>query len=179
MRQRVALAAVGLIVIVAALMLVVQTRASRPGSQDAIDPSVEPPVRAISEALPEQAAPLDRNVFEYGTGRPEPQDSTPIPRPLAPPAPLVPPPPPRVRLIGLVTRANGLKAALSISGEVSIVGPGESSGGYAVLSIDEDLGVRLRDLQGVEIALPIDSAVATPEGGGGTHQPNPPDSPRT
>jgi hypothetical protein len=52
-----------------------------------------------------------------------------------------------------VHRGAGLRAALSILGNVVILGEGEEAEGYRVLSIDEEAGVRLRKPDGTEQAL--------------------------
>jgi hypothetical protein len=41
-------------------------------------------------------------------------------------------------------------AALSIGGQVEVVAVGDEAGGYRVLSIDEDAGVRLRGPDGFD-----------------------------
>jgi hypothetical protein len=101
----------------------------------------------------------DRNVFEFAEAAPA--------RPVAPAREPEPPPavaPPSavetaagdiqpVRLIGLVHRGGGLRAALSILGNVVILGEGEEAEGYRVLSIDEEAGVRLRKPDGTEQSL--------------------------
>jgi hypothetical protein len=55
--------------------------------------------------------------------------------------------------VGFVRRAGRLKAALAISGDVVVVGPGEDANGYAVLAIDEETGVVLRAPGGDEMTL--------------------------
>ena len=117
--------------------------------------TARPPSRAArAPAMP------DRNVFEYApsAGR------SPV-RAVAPPATLAPDPvgaalaattpraPEPVRLVGLVNRGGKLAAALSIVGEVVVLGPGEEAEGYRVLSVDSDQGVRLRGPDGTERAL--------------------------
>jgi hypothetical protein len=57
-----------------------------------------------------------------------------------------------VRLVGLVRRPGGLRAAVAIAGEVVILRPGESSGGWTLVALDED-GARLRGPDGHEEAL--------------------------
>jgi hypothetical protein len=53
----------------------------------------------------------------------------------------------------LVRRAGAVKAALSLWGETVVLGVGEESGGYRVLAIDEESGVRLRGPAGAELSL--------------------------
>jgi hypothetical protein len=102
----------------------------------------------------------DRNVFEYGpsAGRSPARTVAPpaIPAPDtggATPAETTPRAPEPVRLVGLVNRGGKLAAALSILGEVMVLGPGEEAEGYRVLSVDSDQGVRLRGPDGTERAL--------------------------
>jgi hypothetical protein len=58
-----------------------------------------------------------------------------------------------IRLVGLVRKGGVLKAALSMWGETVILGTGEESRGYKVLSIDDEAGVRLRGPEGAELTL--------------------------
>jgi len=58
-----------------------------------------------------------------------------------------------LRLIGLVRRGGRLKAALSMFGETVVLGEGEESRGYKVLSVDEESGVRLKGPDGAELSL--------------------------
>jgi hypothetical protein len=58
-----------------------------------------------------------------------------------------------VRLVGLLRRGGRLRAALAIVGETVVLAPGESSGGYSVVSIDEDEGVTLRGPDGSTVTL--------------------------
>jgi hypothetical protein len=55
---------------------------------------------------------------------------------------------------GLVRRSGQLKAALVIQGEMTLAGKGERAGGYTVLEVDEESGVRLRGPNGEETVLP-------------------------
>jgi hypothetical protein len=59
-----------------------------------------------------------------------------------------------VRVAGLVRRSGQLKAALVIRGEMTLAGKGEQAGGYTVLEVDEESGVRLRGPDGAEMVLP-------------------------
>ena len=56
------------------------------------------------------------------------------------------------RLVGLVRRAGRLMAALSVDGEVELVGQGDSAAGVTVLSVGEE-GVRVRLADGSEETL--------------------------
>jgi hypothetical protein len=58
-----------------------------------------------------------------------------------------------VRLVGLVRRPGGLKAALAVNGEVVLASAGDTISGFQVLSLDEERGVRVRDPEGVEATL--------------------------
>jgi hypothetical protein len=59
-----------------------------------------------------------------------------------------------VRVVGLIRRAGGLQAALVVEGEMTVVGKGERAGGYTVLDVDDEAGVRLRTPGGGELLLP-------------------------
>jgi hypothetical protein len=121
-------------------------------------PAGRPQRRAARPAPATPAAELpERNVFEF---------VAPVVPRTTRPAPMAPPPPPvdaspavsaeappAVRLIGLVHRRGELRAALSLLGNVVILGAGEEAEGYRVLSIDEEAGVRLRNPDGTEQSL--------------------------
>ena len=126
-------------------------------------PGPAPPARAPKRPAARTASPSvsagvpsfpDRNVFEYA----EPRRATAPPaasQDLAPPS--VSPPavvgdtvPEPVRLVGMVRRAGRPRAVLSILGEVVILGAGEESEGYRVLSVDEEAGVTVRAPDGSE-----------------------------
>lgn len=62
------------------------------------------------------------------------------------------PPPAGPRLVGLVSRAGRLVAALAVDGEVALAGPGEAAGGVTVLAVGEE-GVRIRRADGSEETL--------------------------
>ena len=68
-------------------------------------------------------------------------------------ATLAPPPPLPLRLVGLVRRAEGLRAAVATSAGVVLVGPGDGVSGYTVLEVDEEHGLRLRGPDLVELWL--------------------------
>jgi hypothetical protein len=55
--------------------------------------------------------------------------------------------------VGLLRRGAQLKAALAITGETYVLASGESAGGYTVVGIDEDEGVRVRTPDGTTIVL--------------------------
>lgn len=123
-----------------------------------------PPRPAAGASTPEgtQLDPLppppERDIFRYAEhSTPPPSSGRPRERPPAVIEPARPagvdPPPPAVRLVGLVHRPGGLRAAVSTSGGVVIVGPGDVVEGLTVVGIDEDRGLRLRAPDGTEVAL--------------------------
>ena len=121
----------------------------RPLSTPASEASL--PARPAASADP---AAEGRDPFRYPE---EPQSARPaaIPRlvqEIAPPSPS--PPPSAVRLVGMVRTGGGWKAALAFGGDVSLVAVGQEVGGYVVVAVDEESGVRLRDPAGLEIVLP-------------------------
>jgi hypothetical protein len=64
----------------------------------------------------------------------------------------LPPTPAGPRLVGLVSRASRLVAALAADGVVELAGPGEKAAGVTVLAVDEE-GVRVRRADGTEETL--------------------------
>lgn len=153
MRRRPLLSGSGLI---AALLAVALTRGA---GRSAAPPAALPPSRApapragASPALAVTAPPPSRNVFRYLDEASEPGPTVRVPH-TAPPE-TQPPPPPAVRLIGFLRREGGLKAALSIMGEIVVCAPDEQVSGYTVVSVDEEEGVRVRAPDGAEISLRI------------------------
>lgn len=120
--------------------------ASGPARVAARPARVPPPLR------PPRAP--SRNLFEYVDDRRA--SAAPAPAPpvyVAPEAP-APSPSPAVRVAGLVRRGSQLKAALVIEGEMTVAGKGERAGGYTVLDVDDEAGVRLRGPAGEEMVLP-------------------------
>lgn len=100
-----------------------------------------------------------RNLFQYadeGSGAAVPA------APLAPArashapteAPMMSATPPAVRVAGLIRRGGQLKAALVVQGEMTLAGKGERAGGYTVLEVDDETGVRVRGPGGEETLLP-------------------------
>ena len=108
---------------------------------------------AAPPASPTGAANRLRNVFVYD----EPAPVLLAPRVFVPevavPPPLTLPPPSPVVLVGFVRQGGGLRAALSIRGNVSVLATDEAADGYRVLAIDEDRGVTLRTPDGTETTL--------------------------
>jgi hypothetical protein len=130
----------------AAPALKAPVEAARPRSTDA----------AVSPRVTTETPLLSRDPFEYGDDRPSlsrgpAEDSSRIgDRPVVM---AQPPRPEPVRLVGLIRRDGALRAALSIEGQVEVLGIGDEAGGYRVISIDEDVGVRLRGPDGLERAV--------------------------
>jgi hypothetical protein len=127
-----------------------------------LDPPVAPGPGLVPgrTAVPAVEAPggatetgLSRNPFEYGAL---------APAPVAPPAASggyrlaelpAPAPTPAVRLVGLVQKAGKVRVALMVRDEMVLLEVGEEEAGFKLLALEEDVGVRLRDPQGVEFAL--------------------------
>ena len=97
-------------------------------------------------------SPSLRNVFAYVSAASRPAAPAPSTAAVAPAA-LASPPAPPVRLVGLLRRGAQVKAALAITGETVVLASGESAGGYTVMAIDEDEGVRVRTPDGSTIVL--------------------------
>lgn len=154
MTTRAAAAVASVLALIATLLVVVGGgTGAAPGPAAPSRPAVSRPPAPADAA--EVTAPA-RNVFEYAVGDPPPEaapadTSAAVPPPAAPEPPLPVP----VRLIGLVRRGGGLKAAVSIEGRVVVLGPGESAEGYTALTVDEESGARLRGPDGSEMVLPV------------------------
>ena len=156
MRGRLLAAALGILVLAGVL-----ARGTGPGAAWAPFPPPPPGRRAAVAATPPAPMPTpwapSRNLFQYADG----PGSAPAPPPMAAPQPRGPlaEPPARVeaspvRVVGLIRRAGGLQAALVVEGEMTVVGKGERAGGYTVLDVDDEEGVRLRTPGGAEMLLP-------------------------
>jgi len=151
MRRRLLLSGTGLL---AALLAVALTRgASRGAAPPAPLRAARPPAprAGVPTALPEPPAPPSRNVFRYLDEASAPPPTSVLPHAALPDAP--PAAPPAVRLVGFLRGNEGLKAALSILGEVVVCAAGEQVSGYTVVSVDEEEGVRVRAPDGAEISL--------------------------
>ena len=100
-------------------------------------------------------SPSPRNVFEYvsAASRPAAPPPSMAVAPVASAAMASSPAPPPVRLVGLLRRAGQVKAALALMGETVVLASGESAGGYTVVAIDDDEGVRVRTPDGITIVL--------------------------
>ena len=115
---------------------------SDPGSS-ALEPDPLPP-------------PPARDIFRYAetaVAAPRPSATRSVLATLAAPTTLAPRPALPLRLVGLVRRAEGLRAAVATSAGVVLVGPGDSVSGYTVVGVDEELGLRLRGPDLVELWL--------------------------
>ncbi len=135
------------------LILVVLSRGSGPvAPAHAPLPRLSPSPPPAPE--PEVAGPLaTRDIFRYAEPRPHE-----VPRGRAPARPPQPGPsasPLALKLVGIVNKGGTQRAVLALSGEVTLAAVGERVGGYTVLSIDADSGVRVRDPDGQEITLPL------------------------
>ena len=140
-----------------ALVFAVLTRGAG-GPADAGKPSPPRSPVAAKGAVPGTLEPDPlppppaRDIFRYAetpVAAARPLATRPASASLASPAPATPPPLP-VRLVGLVRRAEGLRAAVATSSGVVLVGPGDVVSGYTVLAVDEERGLRLRGPDGVE-----------------------------
>jgi len=152
MRGRV-LAVVALIAVLAFYLL---REAAGPGPSSGGPDAARatPPQTLVGEASV-APSPL-RNVFEYvsAASRPAaPARSVAAVAPIAAAPAASPPGPPPLRLVGLLRRGAQVKAALAIMGETVVLASGESAGGYTVLAIDDDEGVRVRTPDGGTIVL--------------------------
>jgi hypothetical protein len=151
MRLRILLAILGLSILLSVWLTLQTQRAitapSRRESRAAATIAPPPPP-------PLASAEIQRNPFEYADTRPPAPRPAVVRRTTAPPAEQpTPTPAPAVTLVGIVHRAGGPRAALSIEGQVSIAGRGETVDGYTVLEVDPNKSVRLRTPEGVELAL--------------------------
>jgi hypothetical protein len=119
------------------------------------------PTAAPATRTPGQPAPPDvdlrqiRDVFRYADEpRLDESAASVSARPSLTPDEEAPPPPSRTRLVGLVRKGGRQAAALSIDGEVVVLGEGDSSSGFTVLAVDDD-SVTLRDPEGVDEVLSL------------------------
>jgi len=123
-------------------------------------PPPRPRVAAPRPSLPRPAATRfepSRNLFQYADGATVAGSSAPAPAAARGPHAVIPAPAATasaVRVAGLVRRGGQLKAALVVHGEMTLAGEGERAGGYTVLEVDEESGVRLRGPNGEETVLP-------------------------
>lgn len=150
--KRLAAAAAAVLLLALALLARPQPQAAT-GPQAPRTPATTPAGRLPAVPLPSPGVP-SRNVFVYADVPAAPA----APLADAPPSLLASaeptPTPPPLRLVGLVRRAEGLRAALALGGETTLVAAGDRIGRYTVVAVDEDSGVVVKDETGAEIRLP-------------------------
>ena len=127
-------------------------RAVAPAPRQVSDPATGSTPAARPVVPP--AAPVGRDPFRFATDAAVVSARPAFPAAVKAP-PLPEPEPPRVRLVGLVRRAGELRAALVVDGAMVLASAGETVSGFRVLSIGADEGVRVRDPQGLEMALTL------------------------
>lgn len=108
------------------------------------------PGASASSAPPKRLA---RDPFRYRDDTPAHVEPVAPFRPREAVATPVPATAPAISLSGFVRRGPQLKAVLSVAGTTLVVGAGEAAEGYSVVSIDEDVGVRVRTPTGEELLL--------------------------
>lgn len=129
------------------------TGVTAPGAAPA-PPPAGPPAEATHAPGPAPA--LLRDPFRYADAEPRaPAAET---RPEAPAAPETRPPaaqptPEPIRLIGFVRRGAELNAVIAVAGASFVVAAGDVVEGHQVLSVGEDVGIRLRAPSGEELRL--------------------------
>jgi hypothetical protein len=146
------------LVVLAAVLAVAAVQLSREsGRAVAPLPGEESPRTAPAAsrlAPPSPPARFDRDPFRFA----DEESATHANRAGAPAAPLPSSPEPapaRVRLVGLVRRAGLLRAALMVDGLMVLASPGDTVGGFHVLTLDEEGGVRVRGPEGLEVTLAL------------------------
>jgi len=146
--------AVAALAAVLAFYLLREAGGPGPGSGGPESARTRPSVTLAGDP-PAAPSPSLRNVFEYvsAASRPAAPAPTMAVAPVASAAMASSPAPPPVRLVGLLRRGAQVKAALALMGETVVLASGESAGGYTVLAIDEDEGVRVRTPDGSTIVL--------------------------
>lgn len=134
-------------------LLVAGEEVTRPRAEE----SAPPPGRLarLAPAPPDVDLQQIRDIFRYGDGPRVEQSLGPdAMRPSVGDPVEAPPPPPRTRLVGIVERGGQRAAALSIDGEVIVLGEGDSSSGFTVLVVGDE-AVGLRGPEGEEETLPL------------------------
>jgi hypothetical protein len=151
MRGRVLIAALG-VVALAALALGRNPR-RRPEVPGVGRPTARPHAAAAEPATPGPALDPEsiRDIFDFAEA-PLPPTRRASGRAREAREGGLPPTPAGPRLVGLVSRAGRLVAALAADGEVELAGPGEKAAGVTVLAVDEE-GVRVRRADGTEETL--------------------------
>jgi hypothetical protein len=143
----------GLVIVVAALAvwLASSAQVTRLGQPATSRADARRP--AAREASPPPVA-LSRNPFRYAD-EPVARAAPAAPARALPvdPEPAPSPTPEPIRLSGFVRRGSELRAVLSVGGTTQVIAAGETVEGFKVLSIDEDVGVRIRGRAGEELVL--------------------------
>jgi hypothetical protein len=149
MRLRVLVAA---FVVVALAALALGRGPTRPPQAPRAGRPAPPPRPEAAEPSPRVVDPAGiRDVFRFAEARILSAHGAPLHAreeraEAASPAPAGP------RLVGLVSRAGRLVAALAADGEVVLAGPGETAAGVTVLAVGDE-GVRVRRADGSEETL--------------------------
>jgi hypothetical protein len=143
--------------LLAILLTALALRGPGPGADARPSETVAPKPPATLAPAFDPAMPWPaRDPFRYADEEPRVPPSLPSAAIVVPPLAPAPVPAPSMaplRLIGLVRKAGAVKAALSLWGETVVLGVGEEAGGYRVLAIDEESGVKLRGPDGGELNL--------------------------
>lgn len=154
MRARILLTGAALLVVYLGARLTGPSVAPLTGARPSPVPArTATPASPVAEA--DAPRPL-RDLFRYADEPSHDPSREAALRPVArPPSPratptLVAPHP--VRLIGLVRQPGGLRVAATVQGEMVLLRPGDSAGGYTLVALD-DAGVRLRGPDGQEERL--------------------------
>lgn len=146
------------LVILAAVLVIAAVQLSResgravaPVPREGENTASATPAPRLAPAPP--AVTFSRDPFRFADQEPVAPERRAHSGRVVPPTPE--PAPARVRLEGLVRRAGVLRAALVVDGELALASAGDMVGGFRVLSLDEDGGVRVRDPEGVEATLAL------------------------
>ena len=147
---------VGVLAVVLAIVLLRAPgpAASAKPAENRAPPLSAPPARAADPDLPWPARDPFRYAEEHRQGTVSALPAIEV-APSPPPVPVASANP--LRLIGVVRKGGTVKAAVSLWGETVVMGEGEESRGYKILSIDDEGGVRLRGPDGSELTLPPSS----------------------
>jgi hypothetical protein len=126
--------------------------AAPPESRPSASPTTPASSPAADPAGGDEMPGTIRDPFRYADD-PAPRTApTPARLPSTRPPSPSPPAEPAVRLVGLVRRPDGPRAAVAIAGEVVVLKRGESAGGWTLVTLDEE-GARLRGPGGQEESL--------------------------
>jgi hypothetical protein len=143
------LAVLGVVLVVAVFQLSREAgRAVAPARREPETPASVGAPRVAASMIPSASS---RDPFRFGAEEPVGHESR-APSDVGAP-PLPEPLPPSVRLVGFVRRAGVLRAILAADGEVVLASADDTVRGFRVLSLDEELGVRVRDPEGLEATL--------------------------